>query len=296
MRFTIPSDHEIFSYGCKLAGFDQAACKSAEKVTKTDLEKFRSCFVLYPHGIRSILQDLNNQAMENGSRPPKLKELLALANFMMEYRTERAMSGQWKMGEKTLRRQINLSLDAVVGLKDLKIKFEFDDNETFICSVDGTHCRILEPRSTPSTIWYSHKFKQPGLAYEVALNLWKPQVMNVSGWFPAGETDLTMYNSASGLGSKMPEGKKVFADGAYESIPECVTRMNACETGAVKAIRKRALARQESFFSRLKVMNIFRDRFRSHSKDRFEQHEKFFLAACILIQYDMENGAPLMEI
>ena len=56
------------------------------------------------------------------------------------------------------------------SLKVDKIKWEdFDDDNIFIITVDGVHCRIYEPQIDPGSKWYSHKFHAAGVAYEVAI-------------------------------------------------------------------------------------------------------------------------------
>ena len=45
------------------------------------------------------------------------------------------------------------------------------DEPIFICSVDGTHCRICEPQNDPDTLWYSHKYKKPAVVYDIAIDL-----------------------------------------------------------------------------------------------------------------------------
>ena len=51
-------------------------------------------------------------------------------------------------------------------------------------------------------------------------------------------------------------------------------------------------ARQESFNGRLKRFNILAETFRYHH----EKHGDVVNALCVLTQYDIENGRPLMDV
>ena len=63
---------------------------------------------------------------------------------------------------------------------------EADDGLVYFMSVDGTHCRIQEPRPF-SKIWSSHKFgKAAALNYEVGLSINKNKLIWLHGPIPAG--------------------------------------------------------------------------------------------------------------
>lgn len=105
-----------------------------------------------------------------------------------------------------------------------------------------------------------------------------------------------MYKSEGGLGGKIPPGKRVLADSAYESIEACTTKKNVLESQAVKEIRKRSLARHETFNARIKCFNVLKEQFRCTAKDRMLRHKMTFFVICAFVQYDMENGRPLFDV
>ena len=74
-------------------------------------------------------------------------------------------------------------------------------------TVDGTHCRISEPRQQPSSKWYSHKFNGPGLVYEIGLAIHSKQIAWINGPYPAGDSDLAVFRKPGGLKEILPEGK-----------------------------------------------------------------------------------------
>lgn len=167
----------------------------------------------------------------------------------------------------------------------------------FIISVDGTHCRISEPRSEPSASWYSHKFNGPAVNYEIAICISTGTVVWVNGPFPAGSNpDLVVFRKPDGLRSKIPAGKKVIADNVYASEPLCSVS-NPLDSEALKKFKARVKARQESFNNRIKAFNILSSRFRCNvPSTALEKHQAVFEAVCVLVQYEIGNGRPLFEL
>ena len=74
-------------------------------------------------------------------------------------------------------------------------------------TVDGTHCHIFELRQDPSSKWYSHKFNKRGLVYEIRLAVHKNQIVWINEPFPAGDSDLVVFQKPGGLKEQIPDGK-----------------------------------------------------------------------------------------
>ena len=64
-------------------------------------------------------------------------------------------------------------------------RFAAGSFESCYLSVDGTDCRIYE-RYPFKCKWYSHKFKGPGLRYEVGMCMFRDEICWVTGPFPCG--------------------------------------------------------------------------------------------------------------
>lgn len=81
------------------------------------------------------------------------------------------------------------------------------------CSIDGADFKIGEP--TPfSPKWFSHKFKGPGLRYEVGLCIRTGHMVWINGEYPCGEyTDLKLAREAYVL--FVDHGEKTLADKGY---------------------------------------------------------------------------------
>ncbi|GAX28021.1 hypothetical protein FisN_16Lu276 [Fistulifera solaris] len=70
-------------------------------------------------------------------------------------------------------------------------------------SVDGVHCRIYEPKHelfSKNTAYYSHRFKQSALNYEIALSIWENRVVSVRRGTRAGLPDISVFRATQGIG------------------------------------------------------------------------------------------------
>ena len=165
--------------------------------------------------------------------------------------------------------------------------------EIFILSVDGVHCRVNEPRGQPSTGWFSHKSNGPGLVYELAIALNESKLVWMKGPFKPGEnSDLQIFRKEDGLKAMIPVGKKAIGDRGYRGEQGKVSIRNPHDSAEVKAFKKRARARHETFNGRIKNFKVLEERFR-HGVDK---HQSVFEAVCVILQYEMENGHPLFDI
>jgi DDE superfamily endonuclease len=158
-------------------------------------------------------------------------------------------------------------------------------------SIDGTHCRISEPRKAPSATWYSHKLNKPALAYTVGLHIYESKIIYISESFAAGTPDITMFKE--GVMDKIPDGQKIIGDQGYKGYPDKICIKNKFDTDDVILFKRLVRSRHESFYKRIKAFQVLDQRFR-HNKDR---HRTVFTAVCVLMQYDFENGdRPLFDV
>ena len=160
-----------------------------------------------------------------------------------------------------------------------------------MCSVDGTHCQIQEPRSRPNKNWYSHKFEHPGVSYEIGVDLFTSRIVWLNGPFQAGDTDLVIFRKPDGLKSKIPANCKVIADKGYIGEAKASTK-NEFDSDELKEFKRRARDRHESMNGRIKLFAVLTDTFRHP----LLKHEQAFEAVCVLVQYTLENEHPLFAI
>jgi DDE superfamily endonuclease len=161
----------------------------------------------------------------------------------------------------------------------------------YIMSVDGTHCRISEPRSHPDTAWFSHKLNKPGLAYTVGLHIYESKIIWISESYKAGAADITMFKE--GIMDRIPDGHKVIADKGYRGYSDKLCLPNPFDDESVKDFKNRARSRHEALYKRMKLYQVLEQRFRHHR----QRHRTVFTAVCILLQYDFEDGGrPLWDV
>lgn len=85
-------------------------------------------------------------------------------------------------------------------------------------TVDGTDFRIEQPTEF-SKRWYSHKFKGPGLRYEVALSILGGDIVWTNGPFPCGSwPDISIFRA--GLIDELRPMEMVEADKGYRGQPD----------------------------------------------------------------------------
>lgn len=274
--------------GLELAGFTRA--RQERTIQRTNRERFRSWYGISPQACSALFEDL--QAAPARVAKANCRFFLMALNWLKNYRSEAELAGQFNMDEKTARKHIWMYARAFQALKPEKISMVgLDDGGFYILTVDGVHFRIGEPRLEPDSKWYSEKFNGPGLTYELGIAIRQNRLVWINGPFKASVHDKTIYNKPNGLKSRMPAGKKGIADRGYRNEPTLATR-NELDSAAVKAFKRRARARHETFNGRIKNFKALAERFR-HG---VQKHKTVMEAVCILVQYDMENGHPLFDV
>lgn len=154
-------------------------------------------------------------------------------------------------------------------------------------SVDGTDYRIYEP--TPfSPKWYSHKFKGPGLRYEVAVCIATGHIVWAYGPFPCGSyPDLRSFRLR--MKRALEPGEKVVADDGYKDA-SCLLRNDV--EGQQRKVLADVRARQETANRRFKQFFILGHRFRHD----VSLHSVCFHAVANITQLTIELGDPLFEV
>ena len=169
-----------------------------------------------------------------------------------------------------------------------------DTTPIFLVSVDGVHCRVQEPihptlAKDPS--WYSHKFNQPGVTYELGVSTCENRLVWINGPHKASKHDGTIYKE--GLRQKIPPGRRVVADKAHRGSKKSVSAPGNSNDGEeLRLFKGRARARHESFNSRLKEFNCMSMVFRHKVK----KHKICFEAVCVILQHQMEHGSVLFDV
>jgi len=162
-----------------------------------------------------------------------------------------------------------------------------DTLDLALVTVDGTHFRIKNRRNSFTgkhvKRWHSHKFKQAGVSYEVAVCIKTGDIVWIHGPFPAATHDLSIFRY--GLKAKLLPHELVLADRGHVGDKKCRTPRNAlnCQhKRAMAALR----ARHETVNRRFKTFGSLQHAFRLNPN----LHHTFFRSVAVLIQLSQQNG------
>ena len=161
------------------------------------------------------------------------------------------------------------------------------DNKWCMVTVDGTDFRILEP--TPfSPMWYSHKFKGPGIRYEVAVSIKGGDIVWINGPYACGSwPDISIFRER--LIHMLLPGEMVEADRGYRGEPTKIRTPVDAATPEETKMKSRARACQETANKRFKQFRILHNTFRHD----ITKHKHVFGSIVVITQLSIEHGEPL---
>ena len=115
-----------------------------------------------------------------------------------------------------------------------------DDNlPVFLYSVDGVHCRTNEPihhTKAQDRKAFSHKFKQAGVAYELAVSIFTNALVWMNGPFRSSKHDITIFRK-DGLMEKTPTGRKGIGDNGYRGERGVLSTPNSHDAAALRKFK-----------------------------------------------------------
>ena len=174
-----------------------------------------------------------------------------------------------------------------------KNRFQDDSKNRCLITVDGTDFRIQEPypwEKDRNRFFYSHKFKGPGLRYEIGVCIKTGHLVWFHGPFPCGKfSDLKIYNLK--LKHCLLIGERVIADQGYKGEPTVCTKLQAKNENHRKSMAV-CRARHETINRRFKQFQCLQQTWRH---DRCK-HEHVFQAVITLTQIELENGHPAFQV
>lgn len=217
----ISADRFLF-LGLELMGFRP---KEPIARTKQNLARFLGCFGTTPEAASAIFSDLQTTTIEKAVvEGINFKHFMMTLNWLKSYKIEHELAAAFHLHEDTVRKWTWFYTRKIQALKEVKIRWDVLENapETYLITDDGVHFRVGEPRNQPSTKWSSKKFgKKAALTYEVAIAIRHNQVVLLNGPEPGAAHDMTMFNSDTGAGRKLPAGKMAVTDRLYSGPADC---------------------------------------------------------------------------
>ena len=188
----------------------------------------------------------------------------------------------------------------IAGLKGAKIGWNdtLDDPRSakYAISVDGTDIRTWEPKHPTYNIdtkQCSKKHNHAAKKFEIGLSIFQPQCVWISGPHRGGMHDLEIFRM--GLKHMIGEGKLVIADRGYETQKEdeqMLCTPSLLDSKELYSFKSRARLRHETFNGRLNAFRCLADTFR-HGESNLE---KVFVAVCVTVQYQMDNGEEIFTV
>lgn len=169
-------------------------------------------------------------------------------------------------------------------LRHHQIKFENrnrKDNGS-ICRVtlDGTDFQIQEPAPFDPK-WFSHKFKGPGVRYEVGICIQTSEIVWFNGPYPCGAwPDLRIARNE--VIFLLDENEKILADGGYADDGQFFDTPTG-QNNADQRMKQLARSRHETINRRFKQWNILGRVFRHN----VALHSQAFLAVVNLTHMEM---------
>ena len=275
----------------------------------TKLQRFSCHYGLgNPVAYAKIYMDLQRHGKmleeECPKREKNLTHFLWAYNYLKRYQTEEQAAGDFGVCDKTASKYVWKMVFRVRDMMPYKIMMpaflnpDLDPTkpQTIYCyGVDGVHCPIQERQTEEyfkDTTYWSHKTNSPGLAYEVASNIYEQEIVSVRGPYPAGTSDETIFKKPGGLRDQIPEGKKAVADGGYKRCGPKVSISTSLDDPRVARFKRRVKCCQETINGRMKKFAVLTTRFRHDDT----KHQACFFAIAVTVQYTMENGSPLFVV
>ena len=142
---------------------------------------------------------------------------------------------------------------------------------------------------------YLHKFNKAALKYQITIDVHESKVVDIYGPCKGGKHDKTMFID-SGLRDKIPVQKKGVTDRVYGDKKNKKHNMKLClpnpmDDKKTAKLKSRMQCRHETFDGRLTFFNALNATYR-HSE---ESHQYVFESIAVMVQYQMDLGAPLFD-
>ena len=268
----------------------------------SNIRRFKKIYGSTPKVYVAIFHDLQTTDVKKArvdSADICLDSFLMAMNFLKLYETETVRATIFDICKNTARKWTWFYVKKIQALKKEKIIWPKEWNRAahdapiFIISVDGVHCRVHEPKHplcSKNKEHYSHKFKQAGLTYELALSVYLNRLVWMRGPGKASKHDITVFREK--LLKKIPPGKRAIGDKGYRGEKEKVSTPNPHDSPELRKFKSRARSRQEAFNARIKNFDCLSETFRHGVK----KHRRCFEAVCVIAQHQLENGSPLFDV
>ena len=267
----------------------------------TNIRRFGLKFGIQPVTACTLYEDLQKTSVDasriDNPDDTSLKHFLISLYFLRKYPTEDEMESTLDFAPRYISGVVWKFVYRIQAMKAEKIVWpdNLNNEDTWVLTVDGTHCWIQEPSHpefSQDKSKFSHKLNKAGKSYELGMAL-NGGLIWINGPYDAGENDIAIFRKPNGLKDRLQIlGKKAIGDLGYRGEPKYVSFPNPDDFKGVALFKSRALKRHENFNCMTKVFQVLAGRFR-HPEDKFGPA---FEAVCVLCQYKLENELPLYDV
>jgi DDE superfamily endonuclease len=270
-------------------------------------KQFHALYGSSPFHLASLWFDLTNTEVEGAKLTAEENTSTGLVMFLMANyflwsypKNSRLLASQFGICERYSRGEpIWRWVSKIAAMKETTIvwdpRLDSPNSELFIITVDGTDFRVHEKKHPTLPIdrtQFSKKFNHGALKYEIAMSVFKPKCVWISGPHRGGKHDIVIFRE--GLKGKIAQGKRVIADRGYVTSRDdekMLSTPDALDSKELNNFKSRARLRHETFNGRLKFFHCLSDTFR-HDLDK---HKLAFEAVCVIVQYQMDNGSVIYD-
>jgi len=141
--------------------------------------------------------------------------------------------------------------------------------------------------------YFTHKHHRCGVKYQIAVAVNSPNIVHISGPHRGGVGDKTILE-LSGVLENLKEGKLAVCDKGYidKKYADKLSWPNPHDAPDLNEYKSRIRMRGETVNGRMKFFKILRECFRHD----LEHHRDVYTAVAVMVQYQMDNGAPIFAV
>ena len=280
----------------------------------TDARKQKEFHALYGSNPLDVAQCWNNllekgdellepcDVMSKREKKSGLRNFLMAMHFLWAYpRNAKELGGKFDVSENYAKGNLFWKwVRRIASLSGIKIVWgaELDDpngssNAVWIDCADMPTWEVKHPTLPKDTGWCSHKHARCAVKYQITLAVHSPKIVNISGPHRGGESDKTVLE-LSGVLEKLQEGKLAVCDKGYidRKLAHKLSWPNPHDAPDTNEYKSRIRMRGETINGRMKFFKILRECYRH----KIEYHNDVYMAVAVMVQYQMDNGAPIFAV
>ena len=286
--------------------------KQKKLSTKQAHAEFKAHFGSSPLVVATVWYDLCHTTIEEAKLSPKERSPSGFKRYLLGHffiwtypKNTKLMKSRFNICNRYLEgAELWHWPKKIAALKELKLVWpkELQSSESAIMATttDAVNFAAWEKKHPTFNInrpYYDEKHNSCGFKYEITLMVYEPKIAKIAGPIRCGKGDKDVFkDEGAEKNLAATPGKLGIADRGYKMKPEedsgILCLPGDREPGHLSNFKSRARCRHETLNGRLVNFKILQDKFR-HGEDR---HKIAFEAVAVIVQYQMDNGAPIFDV